>query len=208
VKAENWITLVSILATLSISLVAIFMNRHRERLQQLRDDELRHAQQARDDELRQIQQAREDAIRDEQRKREAEERTHVPHIEFSVDCKFFGPQENSYLVEVLLFVRNTGRIRQEFADVTLRLRGIQDNQPLTFWQGKGPRLCFPEALLENVPVIPEKVDKFFVEPGNETTFTYVTKIPDTIKFVLAYANFSYDSNADHDAERVFQVTAS
>ena len=50
--------------------------------------------------------------------------------------------------------------RQEFKDITLRIRGIKENQPLEEWKGREPRLYFPEELVKNVPVVPAKVGYF------------------------------------------------
>jgi hypothetical protein len=186
-KPELWVAIVSTLTTLTLGLAALFINVRRDRLQHERDDKVRLDQQKREDAIREL------------------ERTHAPQIEFSIDCNFYGPQRNNYLVEVLLTVNNKGRVKQKFKDVTLRIRGIEENQPLEFWKKREPRLYFPHLLVPDVPVVPEGIECFFAEPGEKNTFTYVTKIPETIKFVLAYATFSYNSEDSHDAERVFCV---
>ena len=199
--AKDWIALVSILATLTIALVTLFVNRRREKLQQERDDR-----------QRQDQQAREDSLREEQRKREVErektERTYIPQVEFNVDCNFYGPHQDFYLAEILLTVHNKGRVKQEFKDVTLRIRGIEENQPLMHWKGREPRLYFPIKLVDDVPVVPASASYFFAEPGEEHLFTYVTKIPSSINYVLVYSTFSYENGTSHDAERVFPVRVS
>ena len=91
-NASDWIAMAGILATLTIALVNIFVNRRREKLQQERDDRLRKDQQA-----------REDFLLDEERKRETErqkrERTYIPRIGFNIRCNFYGPVQDSYLVE-------------------------------------------------------------------------------------------------------------
>jgi hypothetical protein len=90
----------------------------------------------------------------------------------------------------------------------LRIRGIEENQQLIYWKGREPRLDFPQKLVDNVPVVPQGVPYFFAEPGEEHTFTYVTKIPSSIKYILAYATFSYGNEATHDTEKVFPVRVS
>jgi len=183
---HDWIALAAVAASTATAVLTVFYSQRREVRQQNRDDQLRREQQAREDSLREI------------------ERFHVPQIEFEVDCYFHGPQQESYIVEVLLTVRNKGRVKQEF-DVKLRIRGIQRDQPLNYWKGREPRLDFPIKLVDNVSILPEGVAQFFAEPGETNTFTYVTRIPVTISYVLAYATFSYDAETSHDAERVFAV---
>lgn len=196
-KSSEWIALVSIVGTVTIALINIFLNRRREKLQQERDDKLRKEHEA-----------REDSLLEDQRKREAErqkkERTYIPQIEFNVDCNFYGPVEESYLVEVLMRVNNKGRVQQQFKNVKLRIRGIEDGQPLSFWEGRGRRLYFPLKLVDD-EVVPPGVAYFFAEPGEEHIFTYVTKIPSSVIYILAYTTFSYGKDGSHDAERVFAV---
>lgn len=198
-EAKDWVALTGIIATATMAIVTLLVNRRRERLQQERDDRMRKEQQA-----------REDSLLDEQRKREAErqkkERTYIPQIEFSIDCNFYGPEQDSYLVEVLLTAHNKGRVKQEFRDIILRIRGIEKGQPLDYWEGRKPRLYFPEKLVGDVPVVPEGVDHFYAEPGEKQVFTYVTKIPASINYILAYATYSYNEGS-HDTERVFPVRA-
>lgn len=198
-QAKDWVALAGIVATATMAIVTLLVNRHRERLQQERDDRLRKEQQA-----------REDMLLEEQRKREEErqkkERTYVPQIEFSIDCNFYGPQQDSYIVEVLLTAHNKGRVKQEFRNLILRIRGITKEQPLTHWKGREPRLYFPEPLVDNKPVIPEGVDHFFAEPGDKVLFTYVTSIPASINYILAYATYKGEEGS-HDTERVFPVKA-
>jgi hypothetical protein len=180
---------------------------------QTREDGIRAELKSREDKIRSEQLIREDFIREEALKREdtlrEKERTHKPQIEFNIDCNFYGPQGKNYILEVLLVANNKGRVRQEFKDLTLRVRGIKDNQELTFWKGREPRLCFPEALIEDKPVIPQGTEYFFAEPGEKHFFTFVTIIPETIKYILIYSTFSYldekGSSQSHDAERVFKV---
>ena len=123
-KPQDWIALAAVLASIATSGLALFFSQRREARQQARDDELRRQQQAREDNLRKI------------------ERVHIPQIEFSIDCKFHGPQRDWYIVEVLLTVRNRGRVKQEFHQVTLRIRGIEQDQALSYWKGRGATTQF------------------------------------------------------------------
>ena len=41
------------------------------------------------------------------------ERTHKPHIEFCLDANFYGPQQREFIAEVLIEVKNKGKIQQK-----------------------------------------------------------------------------------------------
>ena len=133
------------------------------------------------------------------------QRVHTPHIEFSIDCSFYGPEEDHYLTEILLIAHNKGLVQHKFTNILLRVRGIESGHPLSYWQGSESRLEFPTELLDDVPVIPRGYNYFFVEPGVKQVFTYITRIPSSTKYILAHAEFQYDQFTPHTTERVFQV---
>lgn len=207
---SDLVTLISVLTTLLIFLVTLIVNWRKDKLQKDRDSIFRKEQQAREDNLRREQQAREDALREEQQKRETvrqeKERTHQPRIDFGIDCNFYGPEKDSYIVEFFLTAQNKGLIQQRFESMRLRVRGIEKNQDLSYFPGYEPRLNFPVKLLDNVSVIPPGYGYFFVEPGARQTIAYITKIPSSIKYILAHAVFWYDRNTNHVTERVFPIT--
>ncbi|MFL6208898.1 MAG: hypothetical protein ACJ74W_08615 [Pyrinomonadaceae bacterium] len=185
-EAKDWISLVSIIATVTLAIVTLLVSRRREKHQQERDDRLRKDQQAREDSLRE------------------KGRIDFPQVEFNIDCNFYGPQQDEYLVEVLLTVHNMGHVKHELKDVRLRIRGIKENQKLEYWEDHGHRLKFPEKLVPSET----EVGQFFAEPGEKHVITYVTKIPASIKYISAYARHSFGADKLlHDTERVFPVKA-
>ena len=173
---KDWIAMAGILATVIISIISLILSRK-----------------AHKDQL-----AREDFIREQERK-------NVPRIEFSIECNVYGPENGDYLTEFLLIIRNRGDIQHKFKKIVLRVRGIESGKHLCYWEGYEPRLSFPARVLDNVNVIPEGYNYFFVEPGVVQVLTYVTKIPSSIKYVQAFALFEYDEHTPHTTERVFQM---
>lgn len=206
-RPEDWIalaavgvTMIGIVATTIISIYNSRSNRGREREQQARDDLLRKEQQQREDKIRE------------------EQRIAAPHIEFSIDCNIYGPEKDYYLAEFLLTADNKGLVQQQFEDIFLRVRGIERDVGLDEWKNNEPRLAFPKELgINNVKVVPNKIRSpegittykhFFVEPGVKQVFTYITRIPSSIKYIAARAAFHYDPTTPHTTERVFRVQAS
>jgi hypothetical protein len=201
VDAKDWIALAGVFSTASISIVTVLANRRRERQQQERDDRLRSMQQERDDRLRSEQQQREDRLLEK-------ERSHAPHIVFVVDCRFHGPTDEEYVVECVININNKGRIRQEVRNLSLRMRGIDKGQRLTYWGGHGRRLEFPDKIVDEKQLAPVGTDYYFVEPGINQSFVYVTKIPSDTLYVLTFSRFDYDAESFHTTERLFAVSAS
>lgn len=199
-EASNWITLASVLSTVTLAIVTIVLHRHRDRVQQERDDANRAAQQQREDSLRREAQDREDKLR-------AIESVHEPHIEFSVECAFFGPQAGSYAMQILLIVENKGRVQQRISSMILRLRGIDADQELTFREDERKRLCFPLELIKNEQLVTKDVGYFFVEPGVRQSFAYFTSVPTSTRFLLVYSRFQYADETEkyHTVQRMLSL---
>jgi len=197
-EPKDWIAIASISATVLIFIITLLSNWKREQRQQERDDRTRKEQQNREDELRRQHQEREDKLR-------KRERVNVPHIEIDIECNIYGPEINEYICEILLKVRNKGLVRQIFRNIRLRAKGIEKGEQLTYWKNHEPRLEFPVDLVDDVSIIPENVGGYFVERGVEVLFTYVTKIPISLNYILIHAMFEYSENSKHTTERVFEV---
>jgi len=74
-----------------------------------------------------------------------------------------------------------------------------------FW-GSTQRVEFPERVVDDADVMyKQKYGSIFVEPGVTQRLTFVAKIPVGIRFVVARAQFKYDVNSTHSAERVFDT---
>ena len=129
-----------------------------------------------------------------------------PRIEFAIDCKFFGPQAGSYLTVFTVSARNKGNVEHTFAGIRLRVRGIKDKEPLTEFTKYPPMTNFPETIMKEVNIVPPEFKYFFVRPGIDQDFNYVTQIADNIRFIIVRATFKYKkSNELHTAENVFEV---
>jgi hypothetical protein len=67
---------------------------------------------------------------------------------------------------------------------------------------------FPEELIDERDVLLSmKYGHIFVEPGVEQVITFVASVPETIRFILARAEFEYSDKRTHSSERVFTPSA-
>jgi hypothetical protein len=142
------------------------------------------------------------------------ERHLVPRAQLDVKCKFYGPQKGEFLVEVSMLVKNKGNTRRKFKSVRIRLRGISGGEELTFWdpQRKG-RADFPLLLVKDDLLLGSTGEYYYyVEPGVDQVFTYVTKIPETVRYALCHVKFVSIAEKQEDQaenefteERLFEV---
>ena len=134
------------------------------------------------------------------------ERTHKPRLEFTLDCNFFGPQQGYYACEIVIQANNKGLIDHRFHSILLGMRGIERGAAIREWKTKEPRIEFPVRILKDAEVLYKpKYDYIFVEPGISQPITFVTRIPEDIRFIAVRVEFNYDNFNPHSAEKVFEV---
>jgi len=140
------------------------------------------------------------------------QRDFVPRCEFELHCDFFGPEGDDYLVYISLRITNRGKTRRTFKSIAFRLRGIEEGAPLEYFNPELPgRLRFQKPLLRaNFVDRPENEYHFYIEPQVSQVFTYVSKIPANIRYVLAYASMvpvtdEHEEEGVFAEERLFQV---
>lgn len=209
--AGEWIAIASVIVTGAVALMSVYLNirtqRELEAERAAREGQANREANERDEirrreDLEREHQGRLEIERQQERKDELE-RIHAPQIQFDVSARFFHAAEAGTFVEVRLNVWNRGRVRQELHDPVLRIRGLGGGAPLKPRADK--RLDFPIEVLRKRSVLPRDLRFFFVEPGVEQDISFVTAIPDGARFVLVYAEFSYDKYTPHSTERVFAV---
>ncbi len=132
------------------------------------------------------------------------ERQFIPRTEIDLGCIFLGPQQNEFLVEISTRVKNKGSTRRKFKSMQFRLRGITAGEPLTFRQTGVGAVHFPHKFLDADLVPPGGNFYYYVEPGVEQTFTYITKIPSNVRFVLTHTKLiSITEEQEHEFENEF-----
>lgn len=131
------------------------------------------------------------------------ERTHYPHIEFSVDCNVFeSTDDKKRIAEFMVNIKNKGFVQQRFMKINLTVRILDDltTNLFTFQEFKKTRklgknsykrLYLPEKLMKNVDIVPPKYKPYVVEPGCEEIIRYITPLPSNVKHMLIHAKYYY-----------------
>ena len=182
-EPKDWIALAGVGATVIIAAGSLIASSLAQRNQQRHNDAMHEAQLKREDRMRGLYQ----------------------NVEFQVDCRVHGRQDEDQLVEFLLSVHNQGLVQYRFTSMLLRVRGIERNRPFTYWEEDKPRLEFPVKIVDSVEVKPRNLNYVFVDPGVRQVINYVTKISVRIEYILAHAEFHYDRYTPHSSERVFRL---
>ena len=145
------------------------------------------------------------------------ERTHHPHIDFSVDCNIFGePGDNQYVAEFLVILKNHGYVQQRFEKIILRVR-IPDprkkklatfkeyDRTRKLGESSYERLYLPEKLVKDVDIVPSNYKPYIVEPGCEEEIRYITPIPANVKYMLAHVKYFYPEHIQPDSKNLLFV---
>jgi endonuclease YncB( thermonuclease family) len=132
-----------------------------------------------------------------------ERRERHPRIEFNIALDFIGIQGNSWLAEISAFLQNKGLVRHATSEFGLKVRYIEENDPLK-WGGEKVNYQVMIPKLIDIPekykdkgvrkrsfIPPKYVKGTYVEPGILQRYTYHVKIPRTASFVLINSRFVY-----------------
>lgn len=128
-----------------------------------------------------------------------------PRIDFDIEANFLGPQKGYYVTQVSLKIANKGLLSREFKEFKLRLRGISKDMEIEEWESQKPRLLLPDEIIDTDNVVSDKFNFIFVEPGVCQELTYFTRVPEKYRFISIYAQFDYDRQTSHSAERLFEI---
>ncbi len=147
------------------------------------------------------------------------ERRYALRIEFGLDAMIIGVQNGFYLLEFITTINNKSLVQKEFSAITLRIRGIKNDEAIGLWTAtviddetkepkkvKTRRINFPEKILKET-IIPPKWNYIFVEPGVKQEIIYTTPIPEDIRYILATVEFHYDAKTLHTAEKMLTLQA-
>jgi hypothetical protein len=119
------------------------------------------------------------------------QRTIAPHIEFDVSCRFFGPQEDSYVAEYTFTFLNKGLVRQDIKNIAFTVRGIKKNIPLEYRKDRSSSLSFPDIINHDDILFPSDFQNLFIEPGVNQNVRHVAQVGVGFSFIRVSAEFLY-----------------
>jgi hypothetical protein len=131
------------------------------------------------------------------------QRENFAFIDFTVDVNFVGHQDAKWIVELIAYVENKGKVQHQFSDLSFDLAALFQNDPVQSSQQFGGQALFPHEIARR-PWIPPGT--YFIEPGVKAKYSYVAHIPGESSYVMLHGHFTYkDQTASHTAERTVSV---
>jgi hypothetical protein len=83
-----------------------------------------------------------------------------PRIEFDINCRFFGPQKNSYLASFIISANNKGNVEHRFSEIRLKVRGIKTDDLLEEFKEYPPMVNFPMGIMKGINIVLLSSDTF------------------------------------------------
>jgi len=128
------------------------------------------------------------------------QREDFPHIDFSVDLRFVAVQGDTWVVEVIAWLENKGKVQHRISDFYFELAYLKNSDELIDAQEYGGQLLFPNNAIK-ASWLPAEWSYTFIEPGIRTHYSYITTIPCDAGIALLHGFFKYENGIEfHSAE--------
>ncbi len=129
-----------------------------------------------------------------------------PNINFTTDINIVGKQGNFWLAELTATIENKGKAQHKMSKIGFDLNAMFVDDPVESEERWGGQINFPHSLTIG-SYLPKHQKYFFVDPGTEAKYSYVTKIPLNTSYLLLHSNFAYSTrkNKMHTAEKTIRV---
>lgn len=132
-------------------------------------------------------------------------RENHPHIEFTVDILFHSKIGDYWVIELLAYVENKGKVRHTLQDLKFDVFYITPQDTLKSSAKYGNQVEFPHKLLEE-SFLPARSKYFFIEPGVKAKYSYITKVPAKANMIIFHTWFKYNNKTEsHTAEKTAKV---
>lgn len=121
-------------------------------------------------------------------------------IDFSADITFHEKVGNWWIVELVTFIENKGKVQHKLRDFDFDLASINSSDPVNTSDEFGGQVLFPN-LISKGSFLPKKYSEFFIEPGLKNKYSYITRVPVDAEVLILHSWFNYlDGKHSHSAE--------
>ncbi|MEJ2363659.1 MAG: hypothetical protein P8075_01955 [Deltaproteobacteria bacterium] len=133
------------------------------------------------------------------------QREDYPHIDFRVDLRFVGLHSGSWVVEIIAWLENKGRVQHKISKFTFDLRYLIDSDKLQRAEQFGGQILFPHKAAKG-SWLPQDWEFTFIDPGIRTHYSYIGTLPAEARIALLHGWFEYQGGREwHSAEKIVPV---
>lgn len=135
-------------------------------------------------------------------------------IQFDIDLKILGRQDNKLLIEIIATFENKGLVRHWINNLTCDILILKESDPVVHGDERiNYQVLFEKHNPKNnnakqrIIWIPPNWYSSFVDPGVKQQYSYLSDVPDSTTFLSIYAQFYFNDkvSAFQTAQRSFSV---
>jgi len=129
-----------------------------------------------------------------------------PNINFTTDINIIGEQGAYWIVELTATIDNKGKAQHKMSKIGFDLNALFDDDPVLSDEKWGGQIDFPHRLIWG-SYLPKHQAYFFVDPGTQAKYSFLTKVPLNSSYLILHSNFIYSNrkNKMHTAEKTIKV---
>ena len=143
-------------------------------------------------------------------------RENHPKIEFDVDVRLLGRQDNKIIIEIIANLENKGLVRHWINNFSCDILILKSEDPVIHGD---KRINYQLLFEKHNPIkddsnnerrkrivwIPEDWYESFVDAGVKQQYTYLSDVPEVTTFISIYSQFFYKGNDFQTSQRTFSV---
>src|ERR1041384_5106939 len=114
------------------------------------------------------------------------QRENHPLIDFSADIVFHKKLGNWWVVELVAFIENKGKVQHRIRDFDFDLASLSASDQVITSEEFGGQVYFPTVISKG-SFRPKKYGEFFVEPGLKNKYSYITRVPVEAEIVILHS---------------------
>jgi hypothetical protein len=118
------------------------------------------------------------------------QRENYPRIEFTADIIFHKKIGDWWILELIAFVENKGKVQHRIYKFKFDLASLNLNDKVNISEDFGGQVYFPNNITKG-SFLPSKYKFFFIEPGVKGKYSYITRIPCNAEAVNFHTWFDY-----------------
>lgn len=121
-------------------------------------------------------------------------------IDFSVDIVFHSKLKDWWIVEVVAYIENKGKVQHKIELFEFELASLNSTDKVEITEQFGGQVHFPNIITKG-SFLPKKYRYFFVEPGLKNKYSFITRVPADTDLLILHSWFNYlDGKHSHSAE--------
>lgn len=121
-------------------------------------------------------------------------------IDFSVDIVFHSKHKDWWIVEIIAYIENKGKVQHKIDLFEFELASLSSSDNIEITEEFGGQVHFPNIITRR-SFLPKKYRYFFVEPGLKNKYSFISRIPADTEVLILHSWFNYlDGKHSHSAE--------